>query len=103
LIEALALGVPSLVSDSGGNVDIVKPEKTGLFFESENVSDLAGKLRRILRREVDLFPPTAIRDSVRHRSASEIGSQYLKLYRRLIELTNGEPSNDGLVRQRLES
>jgi glycosyltransferase involved in cell wall biosynthesis len=103
LIEALALGVPSLVSDSGGNIDIVSPEKTGLFFESESASDLAGKLRRILHRDVDLLPPTAIRDSVRHRSASEIGSQYLKLYSRLIGLTNGEPSNHDLARQKLES
>jgi glycosyltransferase involved in cell wall biosynthesis len=84
LIEALALGLPALVSGSGGNVDIVRPEQTGLLFESENVASLTDGLRRIARGETQLLPPAAIRESVRSRSATIVAGQYLELYRTLL-------------------
>lgn len=83
LIEALALGVPALVSSSGGNVDIIQPGKTGLLFEPDNALDLAAKLRWIAGSKVSVLPPAQIRESVRHRSASAVTVQYRKLYERL--------------------
>lgn len=84
LIEALALGLPALVSASGGNVDIVENGRTGLWFQPDDLEDLTRALRRILHDDLGLAPPSSIRDSVRHRSASVIAAQYLDLYQQLL-------------------
>ncbi len=84
LIEALALGLPALVSASGGNLDIIWPGKTGLLFEPGNRLDLAAKLRAILHSSVAILSPHQVRESVRSRSASAIGLEYYLLYRKLM-------------------
>jgi glycosyltransferase involved in cell wall biosynthesis len=83
LIEALASGVPALVSASGGNVDIVQPNRTGLLFRPDDSADLRAQLERRLRGEFVPAPPGEIRSSVRQRSATAVGKEYLALYRRL--------------------
>jgi glycosyltransferase involved in cell wall biosynthesis len=83
LIEALAVGLPAVVSASGGNVDIVREGETGCFFEPGNAKDLANKLRAILNSKAAIWPPEKIRESVRHRSASAVGRKYDELYRLL--------------------
>jgi len=84
LIEALALGLPALVSASGGNVDIISNGKTGLFFDPANSADLAAKLRSILAGQTMLLPPAEIRETVRSRSASATASELEKVYRCLL-------------------
>jgi glycosyltransferase involved in cell wall biosynthesis len=84
LIEALALGVPALVSASGGNVDIVRAEETGLLFEPENVTSLAACLGRIARGEAPVRPPEDIRESVRERSATAVAAAYERVYARAL-------------------
>lgn len=84
LIEALALGLPALVSNSGGNVDIVDHDRTGVRFEPDNPADLARHLQRILHDEIHPVPPAQIRESVRHRSATAVAAQYTALYRQLL-------------------
>lgn len=83
LIEALALGLPALVTASGGNIDIVQPEKTGLLFRPNDPKDLAASLRKILHGDLKLGTPEQRRESVRQRSASAVGTQYLELYEKL--------------------
>jgi glycosyltransferase involved in cell wall biosynthesis len=83
LIEALALGVPALVSASGGNVDIVRPGETGLLFQPGEAADLRRQLRRLLAGEVTPAAPDRVRASVSARSATAVGAEYLRLYRRL--------------------
>lgn len=83
LIEALALGLPALVSASGGNVDIVQPDRTGLLFEPDNAASLAHALQRIARGEARLQEPAAIRETVRSRGARVVSREYLRLYREL--------------------
>jgi len=48
LIEAMAAGVPAVVSDCAGNRAIVKPADAGLLFDPERPADLAAQLERVL-------------------------------------------------------
>lgn len=86
LIEAMALGVPALVSASGGNIDIVNDRQTGLLFRPDDPFDLAEKLRSIVRREFTPRPPDEVRQSVVHRSASKVVLQYANVYRHISEM-----------------
>jgi glycosyltransferase involved in cell wall biosynthesis len=54
IIEANALGVPTVVYDVPGLRDSVKPEITGLIAQSGNIQDLTTKIIRILK-EKDLY------------------------------------------------
>jgi glycosyltransferase involved in cell wall biosynthesis len=91
LIEALALGLPALASASGGNVDIIQAGATGLLFEPDNATDLAQKLRELLRGVPGLVSPAERRQSVRSRSASAVAEQFLKLYQQLAPATQNSP------------
>lgn len=84
LIEALALGVPALVSASGGNVDIVREGQTGLLFQPEDVTGLAACLGRIARGAAPMLPPAAVRDSVHERSASAVATAYARVYQQAL-------------------
>lgn len=84
LCEALALGMPALVSASGGNLDMVEPGKMGLHFTPGNARDLAAKLQCVLDGKATPAPPEAIRDAVRSRSATTIAAQYQTLYRQVL-------------------
>lgn len=46
--EALAAGVPVITSDSGGPLEIVRPERNGLVFATGDADDLAACLRRFV-------------------------------------------------------
>jgi glycosyltransferase involved in cell wall biosynthesis len=87
LIEALALGVPALVSASGGNVDIVQSGRTGRLFAPDDVTSLRDTLRLVLRDEKPMATPAEIRESVRARSAKAVADQYCRLYEELSPLT----------------
>jgi glycosyltransferase involved in cell wall biosynthesis len=84
LIEALALGKPALVSASGGNVDIVDPGRTGLWFAPDAQQDLSRNLRQLLSPALSLANPREIRRSVETRRASHVAGLYQNLYRQLL-------------------
>lgn len=83
LLEALAHGVPALVSRSGGNVDIVTPGLNGSHFDPDDAASLSRQLHQIAAGETSLARPTEIRDSVRRYSASRVAAAYGELYRRI--------------------
>ena len=84
LIEALALGLPAVVSASGGNVDIVRDGQTGLMFEPDNPRSLAACLARIARGEARMERPEAVRETVRMRSATAVADAYMQVYRQVV-------------------
>jgi len=51
LIEAMAAGVPAVVSDCAGNRAIVKSADAGLLFDPQRPADLAAQLERVLTDE----------------------------------------------------
>jgi glycosyltransferase involved in cell wall biosynthesis len=49
LIHALAAGIPTVSSDAGGNVDIVRDGENGLLVPADDVRQLADAVGRLLR------------------------------------------------------
>ena len=47
VLEAMASGLPTIISDSVGAKDCVVNEKTGFVFESHNVKELMGRIEYI--------------------------------------------------------
>jgi len=82
LMEALALGLPAIVSRSGGCVDIVKPG-CGLHFEPDDPDSLREALEQALLAPDAFDAPARIRDSVKDRCASQVSEAYRKIWRDL--------------------
>jgi D-inositol-3-phosphate glycosyltransferase len=80
LVEAIALGVPALVSASGGPRDTVTPGLNGRHFRPDDVADLATQLAAIIRGEVRLPAAAELRESVRSRSALAMAEQLAPVY-----------------------
>lgn len=53
LMEAMACGLPCIVSNIRGNVDLIKNNQGGIIFKTENVEELAQKIEYIAK-EVDI-------------------------------------------------
>ncbi len=83
LMEALSLGLPVIVSQSGGNVNIVQ-DQCGLKFVPDDPDSLKSCLESLLKEGTRFRPPEAIRDTVRHRCASQVFQDYERLYTTLI-------------------
>ncbi len=83
LIEALACGIPALVSSSGGNVDIVQEGLSGTFFDPDSPASLRARLESILLGSCPVAPSARIRESVSHRSAPHVAAQYEEIYERI--------------------
>ena len=82
LMEALALGLPAVVSNSGGCPDIVKPG-CGLLFRPDDPQSLKQCLEKAILAPDEFKPPAGIRDSVRHRCASQVFQAYQTVYQEL--------------------
>jgi glycosyltransferase involved in cell wall biosynthesis len=89
LIEALASGVPSLVSASGGNLDIVQDNVTGAHFTPDSAVSLSGRLAAILDGSLQPASSEVIRASVVDRSASKIAARHAALYREMMGSRSG--------------
>ena len=86
LVEAMALGVPPVAYRCpGGAGEIIEHGKSGLLCLPESVSDLAAALTRVVE-ENDLRRTLAAGAAARARvfDASEVSSQYLRLFQSLI-------------------
>jgi teichuronic acid biosynthesis glycosyltransferase TuaC len=81
LIEAMALGVPLLATESGGPQDIVTPD-VGLLTPVGDVDAFATGLSEMYRRRSE-FNPEQIREACRERFGPEaFASRMLEFYRR---------------------
>jgi glycosyltransferase involved in cell wall biosynthesis len=84
-MEIMAMGKALLASDIGGHREMVRDGLNGLFFESENVEDLAAKCRLLitdgtLRRNLGLRARTWVEEN---RNWNVLTEHYLSLYARL--------------------
>jgi glycosyltransferase involved in cell wall biosynthesis len=86
LLEAMATGLPCVVSDIGGNRDLIEHGRTGLLFRPGDAEHLAQLLCQILpaadhRRYLG---EAARRHVCQHYSLAAIADRYEELYRSLI-------------------
>jgi glycosyltransferase involved in cell wall biosynthesis/Ser/Thr protein kinase RdoA (MazF antagonist) len=89
LLEAMAAGLPSLVSNIPGNVDVVEHERNGLLFRAEDPQALAECLTSLLEQE-DLRRRLGreARQTVETRFSLEtIATRYANLYEQVIQAT----------------
>jgi glycosyltransferase involved in cell wall biosynthesis len=82
LIEALAQGIPALVSQSGGNVDILKDRSTGRWFLPDDAASFTSVLADIASGAWRPASRAEIRASVQSRSASAVAAELAVLYRK---------------------
>lgn len=79
VLEAQAAGVPVLAADSGGASDLLIPNRTGWFFQSDSVSDLSRAIAQLLDdhawSEIDLTPET-----IRPFTAPVIAERWAQVY-----------------------
>lgn len=85
VLEAMASGLPVVVPDSGGVMDMVKPYETGLFFQKEEQQSLVDTVQRMiisvgLREQIRL----AARQMALCYSWDDILNQLLSDYEELI-------------------
>ncbi|MCP3873973.1 MAG: glycosyltransferase family 4 protein [Desulfobacteraceae bacterium] len=83
LLEAMLCECPVIGSKSGGIVDIIEHEETGLLFDTSNPSDLADKIEQSMRnkeatrKRVD----TACKLVKKHHTIDVMGRNIIRIYR----------------------
>lgn len=92
LLEAMAVGLPVIVSNVPGNADVVEHGRTGLVFEVGNASELAASLVRVLhdddlRNRLGMAARGSVDDSY---SLDEVAGRYIELYDELLDLGRGD-------------
>ena len=83
--EAMAAKLPVLVSDIEGPMEIIGYGKYGMYFESENVDDLAEKLRNILQGGYDYsLVEKAYQHVCNHYDVVTTAQRYIAEYKKVI-------------------
>jgi glycosyltransferase involved in cell wall biosynthesis len=90
LLEAMAVGLPVIVSKIPGNVDVVEHRKNGLLFTVDDPDSLTGCLTLLLNQpELRIQLGTTARNTVEnHYSLNYVADRYVDLYQDLLS-TNG--------------
>ena len=85
LLEAMACGLPSVVSSAGGNVDLIRDGQAGLVADASGPADLADQLLRMLQdAELRARCGAHARQLICQRySIQAVVDRYEKLYRQL--------------------
>ncbi len=80
-LEAMSAGAVAIVSDQGGQVEMMEPGVSGLLHRSEDAADLVGVIRSVLDGTIDC---AAIRRAARARAASVTDASMLLRERQLL-------------------
>ncbi len=78
VIEAQCLGTPVLGANIGGIPELIEPRKTGMLFESRNITDLKEKIEQMFSNDFDYAQIAQI--SQNHYSAEKYYQEIIKIY-----------------------
>jgi glycosyltransferase involved in cell wall biosynthesis len=83
LLEAMYCSCPVIGSESGGIIDIIEHEKTGLLFKTQNPSDLADKILQTLHDKTATKKrvETAYELAIKKHSIDTMGRNIIRIYR----------------------
>lgn len=86
LLESMACSTPTIVTNVGGNIELIQNNKTGILIEPENSEELSKAIISLLNNPAKLteISKSACED-VKKYDWSNIGKQYLELYEKLIQ------------------
>jgi glycosyltransferase involved in cell wall biosynthesis len=99
LLEAMAVGLPVVVSDVPGNTDVVEHEANGLVVQVDDPASLAAAVLRLLD-EPDLrerLGREARRTVETTYSIGQVGARYVRLYRELVWDPTVRPPSEGVT------
>lgn len=91
ILEAMAAGLPTIASNTGGIPDIIEHEQTGLLIEPDNATELAAAIERLtqdqaLRNQLQ----AAAKDKLSGFDIQESTRLYLKLYKEVVDASSHE-------------
>ena len=86
LLEALASGLPCVVTAIGGNVDVIEDSRNGLLVDTDDPEQLSAAIGRILEDErlASRLGAAARALAAQKYEMSRVADQYLELYSRLL-------------------
>lgn len=87
LLEAMSVGKPCIVSNAGGNPEIVGHEKTGLVFPSEHEPELVKAMNRLIEDEAlrTQFSAEAIGTFDSRFTAAVMQQRFMDIYKNLAD------------------
>jgi glycosyltransferase involved in cell wall biosynthesis len=81
MLEALAVGLPILATDTGGSTELVKDRVNGYIIQMKDGADIAAKLEKILTDEnLRASMSRASRELAESLSWEKVARQYFELY-----------------------
>ncbi len=91
VLEAMAAGLPSVVTDVGGNSELVLDEVTGLIVPPNDAESLSGAMLRLSTEEAlrKKFAEAAFERAVSSFSRSRMLDRYTSLYEKLLAAKSG--------------
>ena len=94
LLEAMASGLPAVVTDVGGNGEIIRHESEGLLFPRGDASGCAAAFRRLFREPglVARLGAAGRRRVLEHYRLDRTVDSYFQLYVRLAGIRNSGTS-----------
>lgn len=93
LLEAMAVGLAPVVSDTPANRAVITDEKNGLSYSADSAEDLASQLLRLLGNDElrNLLGVQARRTVEQRYTLTSVADQYLALYARMLGETDSMP------------
>ena len=83
--EGIAAGLPVLVSDTEGPMEIIEYGTLGMSFKNEDINDLANKLESILKGEYDYsLIEKAIQKVYQNYDVELTAKKYINEYRKIL-------------------